>query len=97
MRDEYVGVVLNYRLGRKSQRPKQYLIKVLGVEVLESKKLFGWKVGWPLDDPKIFGRITGHHGRRGTLKAKFEKGLPGQALGSRVLLTRQASARDIDA
>jgi ribosomal protein L35AE/L33A len=29
MRDEYVGVVLNYRLGRKSQRPKQYIIKVL--------------------------------------------------------------------
>jgi large subunit ribosomal protein L35Ae len=86
MRDEYVGVVLNYRLGGKSQRPRQCLIKVLGVEAWESKMLFGWKVGWPLDDPKIFGRITGRHGRRGTLKAKFERGLPGQALGSRVRL-----------
>ena len=88
MRDEYVGVVLNYRLGGKSQRPKQCLIKVLGVEEWASKRLFGWKVGWPLDDPKIFGRITGRHGRRGTLKAKFEKGLPGQALGGRVRVTR---------
>lgn len=88
MRDEYVGVVLNYRLGRKSQRPKQCIIKVLGVEAWESKRLIGWKVGWPLDDPKIFGRVTGHHGRKGTLKAKFKKGVPGQALGGRVRATR---------
>lgn len=88
MRDEYVGVVLNYRFGRKSQRPKQCIIKVLGVEAWESKRLIGWKVGWPLDDPKIFGRVTGHHGRKGTLKAKFKKGVPGQALGGRVMATR---------
>ena len=88
MRDEYVGVVLNYRSGMKSRRPKQCLIKILGVEARESKRLFGWKVGWPLDDPKIFGRVTGHHGRKGTLKVKFERGLPGQALGGRVRVTR---------
>lgn len=38
MRDECVGVVLNYRLGRKSRRPKQCIIRVLGVEAWESKK-----------------------------------------------------------
>ena len=84
---EREGLILNYRLGRKTQYPKVRLIKVLDAGILDSKQMFGWKVGWPADDPRIFGKITGFHGRKGTLKAKFKRGVPGQALNSRVKIT----------
>ena len=33
---------------------------------------------------KIFGKIIGVHGRTGTLRVRFNRGVPGQALGTRV-------------
>jgi large subunit ribosomal protein L35Ae len=81
---EREGLILNYRLGRKTQYPKMCLIKVLAVSPSDSKQMIGSKVGWPADDPKIFGKIVGFHGRKGTLRVKFRKGVPGQALNSRV-------------
>jgi large subunit ribosomal protein L35Ae len=90
MRDEYEAVVLNYRLGYKSQRARECLIKVLGVDASISRKLIGWKVGWPVDNPRIVGRISRHHGRTGTLRARFRKGLPGQAIGDRVKIIRNS-------
>ena len=50
--------------------------------------MIGWKVGWPADDPKIFGKIVGFHGRKGTLRVKFKRGVPGQALNSRVKIIK---------
>ena len=77
-------MILNYRLGGKTQYPEQCLIKVLGVEASDAKRMIGSKVGWPVDDPKIYGKIICVHGRTGTLRVKFNRGVPGQALGSRV-------------
>ena len=54
------------------------------VEPSEAKRMIGSKVGWPVDDPKICGKIVGVHGRTGTLRVRFNRGVPGQALGSRV-------------
>lgn len=88
MRDEYEGVIMNYRLGYKSQRARECIIRVLGVNLSVSKKLIGWKVGWPIDDPKIVGRISRHHGRTGALRVRFRNGLPGQAIGDRVKIVR---------
>lgn len=85
---EYVGVVLNYRVGRKTQKARECLIRVWGVDGSEARQMIGWKVAWPQEQPKIFGRIAGLHGRGETLRARFEKGLPGQALGSRVRICR---------
>ena len=44
---EREGLILNYRLGRKTQYPKMSLIKVLNVGPSESKQMIGWKVAWP--------------------------------------------------
>ncbi len=85
---EREGLILNYRLGRKTQYPKICLIKVLDVGPSGSKPMIGWKVGWPANDPKIFGKIVGFHGRKGTLKVKFKRGVPGQALNSRVKIIK---------
>jgi len=84
MQDWSEGLILNYRLGGKTQYPKQCLIKVMGAELSYAKRMIGLKVGWPVDDPKICGKIIGVHGRTGTLRVRFNRGVPGQALGTRV-------------
>ena len=78
---------MNYRLGRKTQYPKMCLIKVLDVDPSDSKQMIGWKVGWPADEPKIFWKIVGLHGRKGMLRVKFKRGVPGQALGGHVKIS----------
>jgi predicted flap endonuclease-1-like 5' DNA nuclease len=52
----------------------------------ESGKVIGWLVGWPENDPRIFGKIIGVHGKSGTLMATFKRGLPGEALGGPVTI-----------
>lgn len=88
MREEYEGVIANYRIGRKTQYPKECLIRVLGADTSEARLLMGWRVAWPSDDPRMFGRVAGLHGRKETLRVRFEKGVPGQALGSIVKIKR---------
>ncbi len=85
---EREGLILNYRFGRKTQYPKMCLIKVHDSGLSDSKPMIGWKVGWPADDPRVFGKIVGFHSRKGALKAKFKKGVPGQALNSRVKIIK---------
>ena len=89
MNEAHVGVITNYRRGPKSQRNRECLLKVLDVDPIESTKLIGWRVGWPLDEPRLFGMISKPHGRTGTLRVKFKRGLPGQALGTKVRLVSE--------
>jgi len=88
MQNEREGLILHYRLGMKTQYPRVCLIKVMDVDPSDSKQMIGWKVGWPADNPKIYGKIVGFHGRKGTLRAKFKRGVPGQALNSRVKIIK---------
>ncbi len=88
MDEEYIGVVQSYRRGPKSQRTQECLIKVLDIES-KVANLIGWKVGWPQDEPRLFGTILKPHGKTGTLRVKFSKGLPGQALSTNVKIVRK--------
>lgn len=92
MNDAHVGVITNYRRGPKSQRNRECLLKVLDVEPNESSKLIGWRVGWPLDEPRLYGIISKPHGKTGTLRVKFKRGLPGQALGTKVKISESMLA-----
>ena len=80
------GVIVNYRRGRHTQNPHQMIIKVEGVESREeAQKLVGKSVVWKTPGGKeIVGRITAVHGNKGAVRARFERGLPGQALGTEV-------------
>lgn len=89
MNEAHVGVITNYRRGPKSQRNRECLLKVLDVDPIESTKLIGWRVSWPLDEPRLFGMISKSHGRTGTLRVKFKRGLPGQALGTKVRIVSE--------
>lgn len=79
------GVILNYRLGSRTQRPRECLIKFPSVNTNgDASSLVGRKVVWRTGKSEIWGRIVGVHGRRGVVRARFRRGVPGQALGKEV-------------
>jgi large subunit ribosomal protein L35Ae len=81
------GVIINYRVGPKSQKPKDCIIKFAHVNsVAEAGRLIGRKVVWRVGENRILGKIVGLHGKKGLVRARFRKGVPGQALGTFVEL-----------
>jgi len=48
----------------------------------------GQKVVWKGEKKKLIGKVIGFHGKNGTVRVKFRKGVPGQALGTTVELIR---------
>jgi len=81
------GIIVNYRVGPKTQRSKECIIQFSHVSsVSEASRLIGRKVAWKDDDNKIIGKIVDLHGKKGLVRTRFRKGLPGQALGTTVEL-----------
>lgn len=83
------GVIVNYRTGRHTQNPYQMIVKVEAVVTKEqADELVGKKVTWKTPSGKeIVGKVTGSHGNKGIVRVRFEKGMPGQALGGEVSLS----------
>jgi large subunit ribosomal protein L35Ae len=80
------GKVMNYRGGRRTQKANQMIIVP---EESSSKddasKLIGKRVEWKTPSGrKIRGEVTKAHGGKGNILVRFEKGLPGQSLGTEV-------------
>ena len=87
MSNPIYGTILNYRIGIATQNPKECLIKFDEVNsASQAGQLFNKKALWMQGDMKFFGTIRGPHGKRGVVKVKFQKGVPGQALGTKVVL-----------
>lgn len=83
------GIIVNYKTGPKSQRPKECIIQFTDVKSFsEAAHLIGRKVAWKSSKNKIIGKIVDLHGKKGLVVARFRKGLPGQALGTTVELIR---------
>ena len=80
------GVIVNYRQGRHTQNPYQMIVKIEGIVTKEqAEKLMGKKVVWKTPTGKeIAGKISGAHGNKGVVRVRFEKGMPGQAIGAEV-------------
>lgn len=81
------GTIAHFRQGRHHQNTKQMIIKVAETPE-EATKAIGKNVSWTSSTGKVIsGKISALHGRKGMVRAIFaEKGLPGQALGSKVKL-----------
>lgn len=66
------------------------IILVDGIDNREkAEKLVGKKVEWnaPGKNKKILtGKVASAHGRKGAVRAIFETGMPGQAIGQKVKL-----------
>jgi large subunit ribosomal protein L35Ae len=82
------GIIVNYRQGRHTQNPYQMIVKIETIISKEqAEKLVGTKVVWKTPTGKeIAGKITSAHGNKGVVRVRFEKGMPGQAIGSEILV-----------
>ncbi len=88
MTESTQGVIINYRVGPRSQASKECIIHFANVpSVAKASRLVGRKLAWKKGECRIIGRVVALHGRKGSVRARFRKGLPGQALGTAVELT----------
>ena len=80
--------VIQFRRGRKNYTPRHFLIEMDGDNSREeAQKFVGKEVVWTSEgknQTKIVGKISSAHGNRGVIRAVFERGLPGQAIGTDV-------------
>jgi len=81
-----IGIIVNFRRGRKTFTPKHYIIEVDGVsDRKKAASLVGKSVSWKSPAGKVLtGKIAAAHGNNGVVRAIFEIGLPGQAIGTKV-------------
>ena len=79
------GVIVNYRVGPKTQRSRECLVKFPNVKsAKDASRLIGRKVVWPAEEKRMIGKIVATHGTKGLVRVRFRKGVPGQALGTHV-------------
>lgn len=80
------AVVVSFKGGKRTRYTSQMIVKVDGVDNKDkAKSLLNKKVVW--ESPagkKITGEVISPHGNNGCVKVRFEKGLPGQSLGTKV-------------
>ena len=80
------GKIIQFRRGRKTITERHFLIEIPKVSSRkDAEKLAGKSVEWKSPaGKKIGGKISGAHGNNGLVRAIFEKGLPGQAITTKV-------------
>ncbi len=81
------GIIINYRRGRKTQTTNQMIIIVPGVDKKKAESLVGKKVSYLCEGKNkttITGTVSAVHGNKGAVRAIFEKGMPGQAIGGKI-------------
>ncbi len=83
------GRISNYRRGAHTEYTNQYIVQVDGVQDRSSADgIVGKRVVWKTATGKeIVGRVRKAHGNSGAVLVKFDKGLPGQAIGTEVELS----------
>ncbi len=82
------GRITNYRTGPKEQTSNEVLIEFENVNTAAlASKIVGQKVTWRNGTTQLVGKIRGPHGKNGMVRARFVRGVPGQAIGSVVELT----------
>ena len=80
------GLISNFRQGRHTQKNNQMIILVKAIsDKKKAEALVGKKVIWKSETGKeIIGKISSAHGNKGAVRAIFERGMPGQAIGTKV-------------
>jgi len=80
------ATVANFRGSKRTQNGNQMIILPEGCDTKEkASKLVGKTVVWESPAKKeIKGKITSPHGNKGAVRVHFEKGMPGQAIATKV-------------
>lgn len=77
--------IVNYRGGARTQYANQMvLLPEQCINKESAVKLIGKKVQWTTESgKKIIGKVVSPHGRNGAVLAHFNRGMPGQSLGTK--------------
>ena len=80
------GVIKNFRRGRTTQKTNHMIVYLDEVKKRDkASELVGKQVVWKSPAGKeINGKVASAHGNKGAVRVIFEKGLPGQSLGTKV-------------
>ncbi|MBW2995218.1 50S ribosomal protein L35ae [Candidatus Woesearchaeota archaeon] len=81
------GVIVNFRRGRTTQRDNQMVIQAEKIsDRKKAESLIGKTVTFTTESGKkqIKGKVSAAHGKKGAVRATFETGMPGQAIGQQV-------------
>ncbi len=82
------ATIINYRGSKRTRykNPHHMIIKITTIHnKAEAQKLLKKKVSWTTPTgKKITGEIVNIHGNSGAVRVHFERGLPGQSLGTKV-------------
>jgi large subunit ribosomal protein L35Ae len=83
------GLIAAFRGSHKTQYGNHFIVLPEGVDNREKATgLEGKKVAWKNPEGKnkvvISGYVSKAHGGKGAVRVVFERGLPGQALGTKV-------------
>lgn len=87
-----IGKVIQFRRGRHIIHKRHFLIRIDGIlNREEAGKFVGKDVVWKSPAGKVInGKVSSAHGNNGVIRAIFEKGLPGQSVGTEVsILTNE--------
>ena len=82
------GIIVHFRGSRRVKRSNQMIVQVNGVDSKDkASKLVGKKVVWKTSAGKqMTGQITALHGNSGALRVRFDTGMPGQSIGTKVAI-----------
>ncbi len=82
------ALISNFRLGRHTKSNNHMILLVSGIENREkASSLINKKVTWKSPSGKeIHGKIASSHGNKGAVRVIFEKGMPGQSIGKKVVI-----------
>lgn len=83
------GIISNFRGSKRTKKGNQCVVLAEKSEKREdAEKLVGktvkWKTPCKTEERTITGKITSAHGNKGAARVLFEKGMPGQSLGTEV-------------
>lgn len=84
-----VGFVLSerYKTSGRNKKRRDYVVAFPGIDdAVDSSRLVGAAVEYRDRFTRVRGRIVGMHGRRGRVRVRFLKPLPGQYWRGRVHL-----------
>lgn len=81
------GTIVNFRMNRHTTHGNHMVVLVNGTDNKEkAKNLVGKTVKFNTGKKDIIGKISSTHGNKGAVRVLFETGMPGQAVGKKVIV-----------
>jgi len=83
------AIIKNFRRGRNRTRSNQLVLDIAKItSARDAYRMIGRKVLITLPaGKKLIGKIISTHGSKGRVRAHFQKGLPGDALGVKAVIS----------